>query len=450
MKIRFVCLAAPAAFFFAAPLGAQPELPRALQPKVKEAAPIINPEAKALVEKMIANYAAMKSYSDTTRVELQGANLPKEARESFPVVGTLAWERPAKLRWEGTSGAKAFLGLSDETTVRAVNPEHPGIYEERLQNPPQVETFADGHTETMTPDPRSFRLDAAVFDSGGPTFGLNDMIGPESWAHTLKEATVVALEPDAVTDGEACHVVNIQVENDQGDLAVERLYLAKSDGLQRRLEVTMTGRGASKIVETHSGVRINPALPSSTWAFQAPVGSKKVETFSLPYNPGRNLSMKVGASLPAFSSDDLNGKPLELNAKDGKVTLLSFFTLDMAPAEIPELKRFQKALGAKGLRVIGIVGASRRERIEKFALDNKVDFPLYFDEGGMNNHLAQLFGVRYWSTTLIFGRDGKLQTICGYIGGPDFLEGMKKLFPGEKVEDLLFDPNDFRPAPPAK
>lgn len=452
MKFRFVCLAAPAVFFLAAPLGAQPELPRALQPKIKEAAPMINPEAKVIVDGMIARYAALRSYSDTTCVELQGgAALPKEAREGFPVEGKLAWSRPAKLRWEGTTEGKAFLGLSDETTVRAVNPEHPGIYEEHLQNPPQVVTYPDGHTETLAPEPRAFRLDVAVFDSGGWTSGLNDMTGPQSWQRTLKDVRVVALEPDAVTDGEACHVVNIQTEDDQGYSAVEHLYIAKSDGLQRRLEVTFTGRGASKLVETHSDVRINPILPASTWAFEAPTGSKKVETFALPFDPSKNLAVKVGDALPAFSGDALDGKPLELNAKDGKVTMLAFFTLDMALSDVPKLKRYQKALAAKGLRVIGVVGASRRERIERFALDNKIEFPLYFDEGGMENRVAQMFGVRYWSTVLLFGRDGKLQTVSGYVGGPEFLDGMKKLFPGEKIEELLFDPNDFNPPPlPAK
>jgi len=449
MKIRSVCLAALAAFSFTAPLGAQPES-HDKAPRTKEAAPIINPEAKALIDGMIARYMALKSYSDTTRVEVQGgAAMPKEARAGFPVVGKLVWERPAKLRWEGTSDGKAFLGLSDETTVRAVNPEHPGIYEEYLQNPPQVVRYPDGRTKTLAPEPGAFRLDVAVFDSGGSTFGLNDMTGPQSWDRTLKDATVVALEPDALTDGEACRVVRIQIEGDQGNSAVERLYISKSDGLQRRLEVKEAAMGVNfKIVETHSDVRTNPALPASTWAFQAPLGSKKVETFALPFDPSKNLAVKVGDSLPAFSGDALDGKPLELNAKDGKVTLLSFFTLDMAPADVPLLKRFQKALDAKGLRVIGIVGASRRERIEKFALDNKIEFPLYFDEGGMNNRVARLFGVRYWSTVLLFGRDGKLQTISGYLGGLEFLEGMEKLFPGEKIEELLFDPNKFNPAPP--
>jgi len=447
MKIRSVCLAALAAFSFAAPLGAQPETPRALQPKIKEAAPMINPEAKALVDGMIARYAALKSYSDTTRAGIEGGgNLPKEMGAGFPVVAKLAWERPAKLRFEGTSDGKAFLGLSDEKFLHVVSPDHPGFYEERLHNPPLVVTHPDGHTETFPPNPTPVRLDEPQMESGAFALGSAFMTEPEFWTRTLKDVTVVALELDAVQGGEACRVVNVQAQGDQRDATLIRLWIAESDGLLRRMELSDGGMGGGKIIETHSDVRLNPALPPSTWVFQAPANTKPVEFFS-SLNPHQyDPTIKVGDSLPTFSGDALDGKPLELNPKDGKVTLLSFFTLEMGTTEANALQGLQKTFGAGGLNVIAVSGAGRRERLEKFVADNKLTIPVYFDENGMNNRLAGLFGVRSWTTTLLFDRQGKLQVIGSQAMSPEIVGGLKKLFPGA-TDTTLYDAMDNN-APP--
>lgn len=434
-----------------APASAQPELPRALQPKTKEAAPIINAEAKALVETMIARYAGLKSYSDTERVELQGgANMPANFRASFPLEAHLAWQRPAHLRFEGTAGNKAVLGLSDETTMRAVNPEHPGSYVERLQHPPGVVTYPDGHTETMPPDTTPVRLDTAMMESGAAVLGTAFMTEPEFWTRTLKNVKVLALEPDATADGETCRVVNVQAEGDAGDAALIRLWIARSDGLLRRMELSDAGMGAnSKIIETHSEVRLNPDLPASTWDFNAPVGAKPIDYFSKLEPHKYDPSIKVGDTLPTFSGDDLNGAPIELNSKSGKATVLCFFTMGMGPYDAHALQGLQKKLGADKLQVVGVSGNGRRERLEKFVADNKLTIPIYFDEGAMNNRLSGVFGVRSWTATLLFGPDGKLRAILGSTRGVDFVDALKKLFPGETQTSLLnaMDDEPVVPAP---
>lgn len=430
MKIRSVCLAALAAFSFAAPLGAQPELPNKA-PRTEEAAPVINPEAKALVDAMIARYAALKSYSDTMRAGIEGGgNLPKELRAGFPVEGKLAWERPTKLRFEGTSGGKAFMGLLDGTTLRAVNPEHPGFYIERP----------------------SVRLDEPEMELGAFALGSAFMTEPEFWTRTLKDVTVLALEPDAVQGDEACRIVNVQAQGNQGDASLIRLWIAKSDGLLRRMELSGGGMGGGKIVETHSDVRLNPVLPASTWAFQAPANAKPIEFFS-SLNPHQfDPTIKIGDSLPTFSGDALDGKPLELNSKDGKVTLISFFTMGMGPTEVNALQGLQNTFSAKGLNAIGVSGDGRRERVEKFVRDNKLSIPIYFEEAAMNNRLAGLFGVRSWTTTLLFDKQGKLQIIGRGAYSTEIMDGLKKLFPG--TTDTTFynamDNNNAPPPMPAK
>lgn len=448
-SLAFLCAFAALAF---APAFAQPELPRALRPKTKEAAPIINAEAKALIEMMIARYAGLTSYSDTVRVELQGgANMPANFRAGFPLEARLAWSRPAHLRFEGTAGSKAVLGLSDETTMRAVNPEHPGFYAERLQHPPVVVTYPDGHTETMPPGNLPVRLDTAVMESGASALGLAFMTEPQFWTRTLKDVKVLALEPDADTGGETCRVVNVQAEGNDGDSVLMRLWIARNDGLLRRMELSDAGMGVnSKIIETHSNVRLNPDLPASTWDFKAPQGAKPIEYFSQLEPHKYDPSIKVGDSLPTFSGDDLNGKPIELNSKSGRATLLCFFTLGMGPSDAHALQALQNKLGADKLQVVGVSGDGRRERLEKFVADNKLTIPIYFDEGAMHNRLAGTFGVRSWTTTLLFGSDGKLRALGGSLHGMEMVDALQKLFPGETQTSLLNAMNDVPVVPAPK
>lgn len=419
--------------------SAQPQVPTKEAP-IPEKEPIINPEAKALVEAMLAKYQALKSYSDKTQVSLEGGQgFPRAMRDGFPVEATLAWQRPSELRFEGTAGAKPFLALSDEDTLHAINPAHSGLWIEREQHPPIITTNPDGTKMTLPPAKTPVRLDAAVFDSGGLAFGISFMTDTELWPRTLKDVTVLALEPDgdSESDGESCRVVNVQSQNDQGHTSLLRLWIAKSDNLMRRMEMVYTGMGG-KIIETHSQVRSNSDLPASTWVFQPPANAKPVEYF--PSTHDLTPAIKVGDTLPTFSGDDLKGQPLELNSKSGKVTIVSFFLMSMGSYSLQTLEKLQKSIGNDQVQIVAVSGDALQGRLDKFAEKYKLTIPIYFDEGAMRNKLAQKFGVVGWPQTFIFGQDGKLQTISHMPGDVEFITGVKKLIPGTSDDAFFLDP----------
>ena len=417
-----------AVLLLGAPLHAQPELPPVKAPRAKERAPQINPEAKALVETMIAHYQKLGSYSDTTHVEIMGGgNLPPEFRAGYPVEARLSWSRPARLRFEGTMGGESFLALSDETTIHAVKAARPGLFLERLQHLP--------------------RLEAALMETDATALGTAFMTEPDFWTRTLEDVTVLALETDAEMGRQACRVVNVQAEGAPGNLTLIRLWIAKTDGLLRRMEFSDAQMGAnSKITETHSEVQLNPVLPDSTWKFEAPVGAKAVEYFPDLEPHKYDPTIQIGDSLPSFSGDGLDGAPVELNPKSGKVTILCFFTLGMGPGDVRGLQGLQRKLGADKVQVVGVSGDGRRARVEKFALENKITIPIFFDDAGMNNRLTGLFGVRKYTTTLVFGKDGKLAASLGSTRAADFSDAIQKLFPTETPDLILNALDDETPA----
>lgn len=435
--------------FTVAPLRAQPEPPRPRPPAEPPAPPQINAEAKLLVDTMVGRYQTLPSYSDSVRVDVEGgANMPPDFRAGFPVAAHLAWSRPARLRFEGTVAGKPFLAVSDEARIHVWKPEQPGVFVERLQHPPVVATFPDGHKETLPPDNSPARLDSAQMESGAMALGTAFMTEPDFWTRTLEDVTVVALEADAQTGGEACRVVNVQASDPGGHLESIRLWIAQSDGLLRRMELSDAGMGAgSKIIETHFDVKPGAVLPDSTWQFEAPAGAKAVEFFPDLEPHKLDPTIKIGDLLPTFSGDGLDGAPIELNDKSGKVTILCFFTLGMGPMEVRGLQGLQNKLGADRVQIVGVAGDGRRERVEKFVADNKISIPIYVDNAGMNNRLANVFGVRRYTTTLVFGPDGKLAASLGSTRAMDFSDAIQKLFPGETLNSIVNAVNAELPAP---
>ena len=431
MKIRSF-LVALAALCLALPLHAQPNVPPAPRTETKAPIPMIDPQAKELVDAMVARYQKLHSYSDTVRVDLEGgAGMPTEFRRGFPVEGKLAWERPARFRLEGTTGTKAFLAMSDESTIHALSPEHPGYYIERRQ----FETVTEHPDGTTTPN--GSQLNNAAMEANVPALGMAWMTETQFWTRTLEDVTVVALEADADTEGQACRVVNIQAQGDARETSLIRLWIAKADGLLRRMELTsILPGGAFKMIETHSQIKLNPALPAATWAWVAPPKSKPVEVFS-SLNPHEfDPTIKVGDALPVFSGDALDGKPLELNSKSGKATLVVFFSLGMGPTDLLSAQGLQKKLGADKLQVVAVSEGGRRDRLEKLLADNKLTVPVYFEETGLGNRVTQLLGVRSWPTALLFDQGGKLAVIDRSARSPEMLAALHKLFP-TTTEDAL-------------
>ncbi len=307
--------------FVAPPNQAQPELPSALPSRSKEPAPDIDPEAQKLVAEMVARYAALRSYSDTTQVDWkidkvenvepvrQGGDpvfkstvrrqSPAQRLSALAITqgfqATLQWQRPHSIRFEGTNSKGMFLGVSDGQKMWALAPAHPGYYVERLRDAPRVFTDADGNKKAQSAEEVGFQFDALLTEVQVGASTLDFITDSHFWRLLLSDVRSLVLEPNnVVVDGQECRVVRTQVIFDSGHSFTWRLFIAKSDGLLRRSEESNTLLGASgRIVETHSKVRANPALPVSTWDFQVPTKAKPIEYFRI-LNPQRLDSKLFG------------------------------------------------------------------------------------------------------------------------------------------------------------
>ena len=459
-RFPLICLAIAASCFVA---QAQPIMPPAIERGQTEPAPTIDANAQQFVEAIAARYAALRSYSDVTQLRVENA-----AGEPVKLGGwsddaafraTLQWERPARIRFEGTDAKGAFLALGTDDIIRIVSGHYPGYYVARPRNPdwvmtprnPQVADLnepATWWTVEVIPNTQPIRLEEPLMGSpipGGPALGL--LTDPEFLPRNSKDVRVLSFDADAQVGGETCRVVRMQLAFDDGGTAVMRLFAAH-DGLVRRVELRDSRMPADTfIVETHSQVRADPDLPASVWNFEAPTDAKIVDYFSQLDQGKTDPALQVGATLPTFSADALNGEPLELNAKSGKVTVVYFFTINSGLYDVQTLSKLQRVVGADKLQIIGVSGDGLRPRVEAFVGRYQPNFPIYFDENARNNALAAKFGVKSWTSTFIFDQSGKLRTAKGAPGTVEFLETLQTLLPGTP-DDAFFLPPDAITAPP--
>lgn len=107
-----------------------------------------------------------------------------------------------------------------------------------------------------------------------------------------------------------------------------------------------------------------------------------------------------------FALRDLNGKEWKLSELRGKVALINFWATWCPPCrkEIPTLESLRSRFGKKGLVILG-VSDEDAAKLEKFAKERKVKYPLLRDPDGK---VAELFGVEGIPKSFVYDRGGKL------------------------------------------
>jgi thiol-disulfide isomerase/thioredoxin len=125
---------------------------------------------------------------------------------------------------------------------------------------------------------------------------------------------------------------------------------------------------------------------------------------SLPGHP-----MQISGTL-------LNGQKFDQKTLAGKVVLVDFWATWCGPcvAEIPNvLEQYEKYHDA-GFEVVGISLDQDREALEKFVTEQKVPWPILFEEpeGDAWQHpMATFYGISGIPTVVLIGRDGNVITL---------------------------------------
>jgi len=388
------------------PAGAQPATPPAdVAPRVAVPlglAPVIEPQARDEYQRLMARYAAFTSYSDTTALSLQNAGLmPEKDAASVAFRARLSWQRPGKVRLEGERAGGKFLAVSDGATLWARDGEHAGHFVRRAASPRIFEALNE-------------------VQAGAP--GLGVMFGDGTLESMSKQGLArLRMLPDRSAEGVACRVLQAELADDDGSDIVVRFFVGAADGLMHRVENDYA-RGAKRatVVETHSGIKADEALPAASWVFDELPGTQAVEYFSSLNAGEREPGVKVGQAIPTFEAATLDGAGIKSSDLKGSPLVLHFFAIHNAASEVDLLVDLNARYHDRGLRVVGVSMDARRDRVQWFVDEHNIRYPVVFDGQGWKNSVATLCGVRSLPTTLLVGRDGVLQSVTSRPGSPEF------------------------------
>jgi thiol-disulfide isomerase/thioredoxin len=121
-------------------------------------------------------------------------------------------------------------------------------------------------------------------------------------------------------------------------------------------------------------------------------------------------TLVVGAAFPAFTVQDLSGKPQSVASHKGRVLLVDFWATWCPPcrAELPNVLKTYQQYHDKGFDIIGVSLDSDKEKLSDFIEQQKMTWPQFFDGKGWSNELAVKYGIQSIPSTFLLDGDGKI------------------------------------------
>lgn len=133
-------------------------------------------------------------------------------------------------------------------------------------------------------------------------------------------------------------------------------------------------------------------------------------------------------SAPPVVLKDLKGRTVRLTDFKGKVVLLNFWATWCPPcrAEIPELVRWQREYGSKGLQIIGVTyPPTNRRKVRSFVRAFRVTYPVLL---GDKKTKALFDAGETLPFSVVIDREGKVrENIEGILLPEEFEEKVKPL-----------------------
>jgi thiol-disulfide isomerase/thioredoxin len=122
--------------------------------------------------------------------------------------------------------------------------------------------------------------------------------------------------------------------------------------------------------------------------------------------------LTVGKRPPAIEGEDVvTGKPLKLDDIKGKVVVLCFWGNWCPPcrALFPHQRVLAKRMEGKPFTFVGINSDKDREKAKAAIAQEQLDWPHFWNGGGQDGPIAQLYKVRIWPTIYVLDRQGVIR-----------------------------------------
>lgn len=117
----------------------------------------------------------------------------------------------------------------------------------------------------------------------------------------------------------------------------------------------------------------------------------------------------VGAKMPTFAAETLDGQPFDLTkARGSDVVLLNVWATWCGPCkgEVPDLVKLHEKYAAQGFQVIGVsIDDAGVDVVKDFVSQNKMTYPVALDS---ESHVANVLQTTVLPTSVLIDRTGTI------------------------------------------
>jgi peroxiredoxin len=338
---------------------------------------------------------------------------------------TLRLERPNRLAMIVEEGVQGITVVSDGKLLT----QHMPILKRYVER--EAPADFDGMTDIGVP------LPSTMLGVAGDIIGNNGDVIYKKLMDGVTESKYLGEEKvgDEKSGEFVCHHLRFIQEDVDWDIWIDAgkqpLIRKVAPDLTKQLAAAGAQLGDAKIefTETFSDWNVSPRFTDADFKFTPPADAEHVD--SMMQRPDEPPHPLLGQPAPAFTTTDVDGKPIDLAKHLGKnVVMLDFWATWCGPCvqAMPQVEEVAKKFKEKGLVFYAVNCGEDAETIKAFLEQAKLDPTVALDE---KDEIGPLYKVEGIPQTVLIGKDGTVQVV--HVGfGPDLGKMLTK-----EIEDLL-------------
>lgn len=128
----------------------------------------------------------------------------------------------------------------------------------------------------------------------------------------------------------------------------------------------------------------------------------------------RNIAeLKPGKPAPLIAGETVDGQPIALRDYQGKVVVLVFWGSWCRPcmAMVPHERALVERMQNKPFALLGVNCEDPRDKARATMRANKMNWPSFWDGGGLSGPIESAFNVLHWPTVYVVDKKGTLRYI---------------------------------------